>query len=264
MHPSTYRSFSEVEELHWWFRHRRDVCRDWLGRSLTRREGVAVDVGCGTGGNLPLFSEFATTVVGYELSDQALRYCRAKGREAALVRADANDLDRTLAPLSIDLVGLLNVLYHSWIRDDDEVLAAVMRILRPGGRVLVCEAAFDGLRRRRDRFDYGARRYRLRDLKAKLERAGFEIERASYLNLIGFPLAWILARFDRWSGASDRVPGDADVDRDLALANRFAQRMAYALTGLERIWMRAGGRLPFGINLMIVARKPAPDVQVGT
>jgi hypothetical protein len=40
--------------------------------------------------------------------------------------------------------------------------------------------------------------------------------------------------------------------------------MAYALTGLERIWMRAGGRLPFGINLMIVARKPATDVQVGT
>ncbi|MCH7780580.1 MAG: class I SAM-dependent methyltransferase, partial [Acidobacteria bacterium] len=71
MHPNTYDNFSAVEETHWWFRHRRAVAREWLRRARVHH-GVALDIGCGTGGNLPLLAEFARKVVGLDLSERAL------------------------------------------------------------------------------------------------------------------------------------------------------------------------------------------------
>lgn len=256
MHPNTYDNLSAVEETHWWFRHRRAVAREWLRRARVR-DGVALDIGCGTGGNLPLLAEFARKVVGMDLSERALALCVKKHAGAALVRADANDLERTLAPASIDLACLFNVLYHTWVDDDSSVLTAAHRVLKPGGHVLVCEAAFESLRRQRDRLDYGARRYRLSGLREKIERAGFEIERATYFNALGLPPAWLLARFDHWSGAYRRPLDDLQSDRDLDISNTWTQRLVYAITGIERAWLRLGGRLPFGINVLIVARKRA-------
>jgi len=256
MHPNTYDNFAAVEETHWWFRHRRAVAREWLRRArVAAHDGVALDLGCGTGGNLRLLAEFAGKVVALDLSERALTLCAKKRGQAALVRANANDLGRTLAPASIDLVSLFNVLYHAWVDDDRRVLSAVHRVLKPGGHVLVCEAAFSSLRRQRDRLDHGARRYRLGDLREKIERAGFEIGRATYFNALGFPPAWLLARFDHWSGACRRPLAERQTDRDLDVSNTWIQRLAYAVTAIERAWLRLGGRLPFGINVLIVARK---------
>jgi len=256
MHPNTYDNFAAVEETHWWFRHRRAVAREWLRRArVVAPDGVALDLGCGTGGNLPLLAEFAGKVVALDLSEQALELCARKRPDAALVRANVNDLGRTFAPASIDLVGLFNVLYHAWVDDDRRVLAAAHRVLKPGGHVLVCEAAFKSLRRQRDRLDHGARRYRLGELREKMEGAGFEIERATYFNAIGFPPVWLLARFDHWSGAYGRPLTEHSTDRDLDVGNTWIQRLGYAVTAIERFWLRLGGRLPFGVNVLIVARK---------
>ncbi len=256
MQPNTYDNFNAVEETHWWFRHRRAVAREGLRRArVAAHNGVALDIGCGTGGNLPLLAEFAGKVVAMDLSERALTLCAKKRGGAALVRANANDLERLFAPASIDLTCLFNVLYHAWVDDDQRVLSAAHRVLKPGGHVLVCEAAFESLRRQRDRLDHGARRYRLSGLREKIERVGFEIERATYFNALGFPPAWLLARFDHVSGAYRRPLDDRQTDRDLDISNTWTQRVAYALTGIERAWLRLGGRLPFGINVLIVARK---------
>lgn len=50
---------------------------------------------------------------------------------------------------------------------------------------------------------------------------------------------------------------DLQTDRDLDISNTWTQRLVYAITGIERAWLRLGGRLPFGINVLIVARKRA-------
>jgi SAM-dependent methyltransferase len=256
MQPKTYDNLSAAEETHWWFRHRRAVTLECLRRArIAARDGVALDVGCGTGGNLPLLAAFGSRVVGLDLSERALSLCAAKRDDAVLVRANANAVGQTLAPESIDLASLFNVLYHSWIKDDDAVLEGAHRILKPGGTLVVCEAAFESLRRQRDRLDQGARRYRMAAMKKKIEQAGFEIERATYFNAIGLPPAWLLARLDHWSGAYRRPLDENQKDRDLNVSNVWIQRLAYALTGLERAWLRLGGRLPFGINFLIVARR---------
>ena len=259
MQPNTYDNLNAAEQDHWWFRHRRALVREFL-RDLERRPGgLALDIGSGTGGNLPLLAESFERVVGLELSERALDLCAAKNPEASLLRGDANDLARTFAPASVDLASLFNVLYHSWVEDDLELLRSAHRILRPGGSLIVCEAAFESLRRQRDRLDHGARRYRLAPLVAKIKAAGFTIERATYFNAIPFPLAWFLARLDHWSGTYARPLDETQGDSDLDVSNGWIQRLAYAVNGLERGWMRLGGRLPFGINILIVARKNGAD-----
>jgi SAM-dependent methyltransferase len=256
MQPKTYDNLSAAEQTHWWFRHRRAVTLECLRRARIPADGgVALDIGCGTGGNLPLLAAFSSKVVGLDLSERALSLCAAKQDDAVLVRANANGIGRTLAAGSIDLASLFNVLYHSWVQDDAKVLSGTHRVLKPGGTLLVCEAAFTSLRRQRDRLDQGARRYRMAGLAKKIERAGFEIECATYFNAIGFAPAWLLARFDHWSGAYRRPLDEDRKDRDLDVSNTWTQRFAYAVTGIERAWLRLGGRLPFGINFLIVARK---------
>jgi len=260
MQAKTYDNFSVVEETHWWFRHRRAVTRECMRRAgVAEHDGIALDLGCGTGGNLALLAGFGGKVVGVDLSERALSLCAAKREEAVLVRADANEIGRTLAAGSIGLASLFNVLYHSWIKDDGKVLADMHRILEPGGTLVVCEAAFESLRRQRDRLDQGARRYRMGPLGQAIELAGFEIEYATYFNAIGFAPAWLLARFDHWSGAYRRPLNEAQQDRDLDVSNAWTQAVAHAVCGIERAWLRLGGRLPFGINILIVARKPAGD-----
>jgi SAM-dependent methyltransferase len=259
MHPNTYDNLNQAEQSHWWFRHRRALSREFLRRVGRHPGGVALDIGSGTGGNLSLLGESHGHVVGFELSEHAVSLCAAKNPHAAIVRADANDLARTVAPSSIDLVSLFNVLYHSWVVDDLALLKSAHRILRPGGHLIVCEAAFESLRRQRDRLDHGARRYRLAPLLDRIEKAGFTIERKSYFNAIGFPVAWFLARLDHWTGSYSRPLSEHQSDRDLDVSRAWIQRLAFAVSGLERVWMRLGGRVPFGINILIVARKNGSD-----
>jgi len=88
MQPKTYDNLSAAEETHWWFRHRRAVTLECLRRARIPTDGgVALDIGCGTGGNLPLLAAFSSKVVGLDLSERALSLCAAKQDDAVLVRA---------------------------------------------------------------------------------------------------------------------------------------------------------------------------------
>lgn len=95
-----------------------------------------VDLGCGTGRNLPLLAEGGNTVLGLDFSEGMLE--RAREAAAALpgVRVGAADLGAPLplADASFDLVFTSLVLEH--IADIRAFFREARRICAPGGRVL--------------------------------------------------------------------------------------------------------------------------------
>ena len=99
-----------------------------------------VDIGCGDGYLTLEAARWAGTVVGVDRSDEVLERARALGerRHAANVQWKKGDLSRLpLADASVDLALISQVLHHT--RHPDDALEEVMRVLRPGGRVLVLD-----------------------------------------------------------------------------------------------------------------------------
>lgn len=241
MRPETYAMVSEREEHYWWHRARRAMAAGLLGRHGLAPGCRAVDLGCGTGGNLSLFAPFSPrSVVGLDLSPIALEHARRKHPSAPLVRAD---LTRALpfADASMDVVTIFNVLYHQWIDDEVEVLSEACRILRPGGLLLATEPAFEALARQMDRAAMARRRYEAPEFAGLCRQAGLEIAFLSYFTSFGTPPAYFLK-----ATKADMKPLNPLINEILYLA---ARAEAFAIV--------RGFAIPFGVTMVCVARKPS-------
>src|SRR6266567_2800474 len=158
MQHHTYSIMYEVEEKHWWFAGRRriiasfveDICREFE----TGKPRI-LDVGCGTGANIQMLSQFGSAE-GVDVSTEALEFCRARGL-TNVKQGAAETLPHGDA--SFDLVTGLDVIEH--LDDDVAGLREMRRVLRPGGRALLFVPAFMFLWGVQDDISHHRRRYRL-------------------------------------------------------------------------------------------------------
>src|SRR5207244_5893178 len=134
MQTPTYAILRELEGKHWWYRGRRQIIASFVGRIAAKLPSDneclprILDVGCGTGGNLEMLSEFGA-VEGVDVSNDAVEFCRARG-VAPVKQAVAEDLPYDDG--SFDLVTGFDVIEH--LDDDGAALREMRRVLRPSGR----------------------------------------------------------------------------------------------------------------------------------
>jgi SAM-dependent methyltransferase len=128
--------------------------RDERRALLSHARGEVLEIGAGTGRNLPLYPPTVTRVVATEPDPHMLRRLRRTVHEASvpveLISAPAEALP--LAAASFDTV--VGTLVLCTVSDPAVVLAEVSRVLRPGGSYLFLEhvRAHDaGLARWQDR-----------------------------------------------------------------------------------------------------------------
>lgn len=91
----------------------------------------ALEVGCGTGLILQRVQEAARTAVGVDLSPGMLSAARARGLDAR----EGSATDLPLPDASFDVCYSFKVLAH--IPDWDACLREMVRVTRPGGRIIV-------------------------------------------------------------------------------------------------------------------------------
>jgi len=183
MQEHTYEIMYEVEGRHWWFVGRRKIIASFVRDICThigKRRPRILDVGCGTGANLQMLSNFGVAE-GVDVSTEALNFCRARG--LAKVRQGAAEA-LPFEDASFDVVTGLDVVEH--LDDDVAGLKEMRRVLRPGGRALLFVPAFMFLWGVQDDISHHRRRYTLPDLKARLAEAGLSVERATYANITFF------------------------------------------------------------------------------
>lgn len=196
MRDEEYEQLAATEDRHWWQQSRLDIAAVYVERMRLARDAAILDVGCGTGGTTAMLTRYGR-VTGIDLSARALGHARRKFPAGRLVQADANTVGALFRPASFDLVTCFNVLYHRWIRDDRATLAGVGRILKPGGYLLLTEAAFQILMRRHDAIGMGKRRYRLGDVRQYFDAVGLRYRWGQYFNAAAVPVAAALALRDR-------------------------------------------------------------------
>ena len=245
MKLSEYETMFRVEDGLWWYAGMRAITRAVVERYFTRGGRLRIlDAGCGTGANATCLTDYGA-VTGIDLMPLALRLARRRGH-TRLSTASVKALP--FASASFDLVTSLDVLPMLPREIETAALAEMARLLAPGGRVVVRAAAYDWLRGAHDRLWDVQHRYAPMELRAKIERAGLCVEHLSFANMWLFPLA-ALKRL-----SEPLFPRQAE--SDLAHNPGALNGALSALLGSEARWV-ARHRLPFGLSLVVVARKPS-------
>ena len=244
MQLHTYSLMYEVEGHHWWFYGRRKIITGFIERIFPRNQHPRpriLDVGCGTGANLEILSEFGDAE-GVDVSTDALSFCRQRGLDQVSL-GEAEKLP--YSDQSFDLVTALDVVEH--LDDDLAGLREMHRVLKPGGHALMFVPAFMFLWGVQDDVSHHRRRYTMTQLKERVTAAGFEIERATFANITFFIptlLGRVLMRITGFRPESENK-----------LTIGFLNKPLGIILGAEHHWLRHLN-LPIGVSAICVARKP--------
>src|SRR5690349_14805872 len=237
MERIVYDRMAEVDQLHWWYRARREILSDLIARKSDLPADARIpEVGCGPGHNLAMLGRFGR-VDGIEV-DGAARAIASARLGHAVLDAPLPDLPG-VADRSYDLIAILDVIEH--IDEDVAGLASLARKLKPGGRILITVPAFPFMWSAHDVVNHHKRRYTCRTLKALVRDAGLRLELISWFNSLLFPLAAA-------SRLAGRVTGKEDSDDKLP--PKPVNALFEWIFGLERY---ALGRLPFPPGVSLVA-----------
>ena len=258
MQQHTYAIMDEVEGSHWWFVGRRAILESFLKGIVNRLEsrlraanseaGPAkagtpslriLDVGCGTGANLEMLSQFGEAE-GVDVSDDALEFCRMKGLKAQ------KGLAETLpySDETFELTTALDVVEH--LDDDVAGLKEMFRVTKRGGYSLIFVPAFMWLWGVQDDISNHRIRYTKKQIVSRLQEAGYTIERATYANLTFFAPILGGRVFMKLTGIKPESENNINVS---ALNGLFGK-----LFGAERIWLR-NLNFPIGVSIVVVAKK---------
>lgn len=199
--------------------------RGWAGES--RR---ILDFGAGAGRFARLLARDGFEVEAIEPDAELRRRIAEAGVPVASSLAAVENED-------FDAIYSINVLEH--VEQDARVLVELFDRLRPGGSLFVYVPAFEVLFSSHDARVGHHRRYRRRDLVEKLDRAGFEIERADYVDCVGF-----------FAGLAYKWVGSREGDLSVASVRAY-DRFVFPISRWLDRW---AGRW-FGKNLLVVGRR---------
>ena len=244
MQQHTYAIMDRVEDSHWWFVGRRAILETFLRQIssslVTRQSSLRIlDVGCGTGANLEMLSQFGAAE-GVDVSDEALDFCRKKGLTVQ------KGLAETLpyADETFDITTALDVVEH--LDDDVAGLKEMHRVTRTGGYSLIFVPAFMWLWGVQDDISHHRIRYTRKQIVERLEKAGFTVERATYANFTFFAPVLGGRVFMRATGIKPASENNINIS---ALNGAFGK-----LFSVERHWLKKLD-FPFGVSIVVVARK---------
>jgi len=254
MQQHTYAIMDEVEGSHWWFVGRRKILESFLDsvvEKLGQRTSGAgtptqlriLDVGCGTGANLEMLAQYGEAE-GVDVSDDALEFCKQKGLQAQKGLAEK----LPFADETFDITTALDVIEH--LDDDLSGLREMHRVTKSGGYSLIFVPAFMWLWGVQDDVSNHRIRYTRGQIVARLQKAGYTVERATYANWTFFTPILAGRTIMKLTGIKPESENNITIS---GLNGVFGR-----LFGAESLWLRRFN-FPIGVSIVIVARKNNSD-----
>jgi SAM-dependent methyltransferase len=232
------------DETHWWYRGRRRIVLGFAQRLALPAGCAILDAGCGSGRTMRDLAQMGT-VWGIDNDPTAVRCARAiVGPRARLGSVECLPWRRP----AFDLVTCLDVIEH--LDDDVGALRELLRVTVPGGALLVTVPAFQRLWSRHDEVNGHRRRYVLGSLRMALVEAGWHVVDDTYFNAVLLPPAALARVATRRLSSRGRS--------DLELTPPRLNRILEAPLRLEAGLLARGMRLPAGLSLLCVCRRPIP------
>jgi SAM-dependent methyltransferase len=232
-----------TEATHWWFVGRRSVIDAILDSIDLPQDGVILEAGCGTGGNLATLARRGH-ITAFDPHIDALAF--AQNRHPDLdIRQGALPSELPYDEASFDLVAALDVLEH--VEDDRASAHALASLVRPGGWLLVTVPAHQALWGSHDRRLHHLRRYGRRQVLDLFADCDVDLVRVTPFNIVLSPIAIVYRVGERLLGL--------DLGNQERLLPWPINATLGALFRLESLLVRKGVPIPFGLSYAAIYRR---------
>jgi SAM-dependent methyltransferase len=245
MNPAEYANLDAVEPTHWYYAGKRALLRHWLEKvGPPKPEDVLLDCGAGTG-RFALEWQDRCRVFVLDDHEEALRMLRARFRADQVLSLSGDAVP--LPDGSVDYVTALDVLEH--VKPDAAVVQGFHRLLKRGGIAAVTVPASMALWSDWDETLHHFRRYDRSQLRALFPEEEWELLYVNYTNVVAYPAVWLIRNWRRFAGSKKTEHRTRSEDNiPPRTVNTFLQWLFVSL-GKTRF------PLPFGVSLLLVARK---------
>jgi len=238
MKPEAYSLMKELEDLHWWYRARRDIVCSLVAKYVPRGAQI-VDYGGGSGGTARRLRDLGFDVQVAEVAAEALSACIECGLSVI------NLAEETLPLKGADCILACDVLEH--VEDEVALIKQFKAALRPGGILIATVPAFEFLWSGEDFVSSHWRRHTQRSILRNISEGGFTNLWSSYFNTLLSPIVTANILFTRlfrphemYRSNIRRLPG-------------WQNQLLYRLFSLENHLLRSI-RLPVGTSIAVVAK----------
>jgi SAM-dependent methyltransferase len=245
LNADEYLKLAEVEDRMWYFRS----LHTHVARELARTRpggGDVLDAGCGTGGLILRLREANPSwgFAGIDFMPLACELARRRCGAGTDIR-EASITALPFADASFDAVVSADVVCQ--VENPEVAAAEFMRVLRPGGVVVINVPAYRWMWSYHDDSCQTKHRYTRPEVAALLRGAGFGGTRTTHWNALPFPVVWAKRKLFR-------TPADTSDVKDYP---RIIDTAFGALMAVEHAWLELGGVWAWGTSVFGVARKPA-------
>jgi len=222
----------------------------------TARGARVLDAGSGSGTLSLRIGRAGYQVLGIDASDAFVSHAEEKSRQSRLNDAVAfrkmDLLNPDLKTASFDAVVSGEVLEH--LEHDDQAVQTYYKVLKQGGYCIVTVPAHPHLWSPVDEWAGHVRRYTRDALETMFRKKGFIIDRCSYW---GFPLVRLYDRMIYRPMVYGKIkhPGKTDSRPGSVFSGWQKSRGLHGFISLLFTFDHLFSRLPFGIGLLLVARK---------
>jgi SAM-dependent methyltransferase len=249
------------EDQHWWFATRTwsllNLLDEYVPPSDGRRSqqagtGDVLDIGCGAGNMIHHLSRYGR-VKGTEVDARPVAMAQARGYDVR--QADATQ-GIPFPDAAFDLVTALDVIEH--VDADEAILREAHRVLRLHGTLAITTPAFQWLWSHNDVLNGHKHRYTPRELRERVERAGFRIRRLTFGFFLVFPMsAPLILMRNRMGKKQELSSHHFEEDAYQVEMEPVSPGLNTVLRGVGRVEaaMVAWVNLPIGTSLMCVAEK---------
>ncbi|HEX8874813.1 MAG TPA: class I SAM-dependent methyltransferase [Nitrosospira sp.] len=242
--PHHFAELAHAEAENFWFRSRNRLII-WALRSFFPDARTFLEIGCGTGFVLSGIASAnpCLEVSGSEIHSAGLSFAASRVERAVLFQMDARNIP---FESEFDVIGAFDVLEH--IEEDEKVLKQIFHAVSPGGGMILTVPQHRFLWSQQDEYACHVRRYEAHELSEKVEKAGFQVLRATSFVSLLLPLMFMSRLSKRKS------TGDFDATQEFRISRPVNWALERVLD-LERVIIRGGFSFPAGGSRLLIARK---------
>ena len=219
----------------------RDLCIEFLEKYETSSQKIVLEIGCSSGNLIKKIIELKKyNYIGSDAIKKNIKKLSNLYTTTPFVIFDL--LKNPFKKATCNALIMLNVLEH--IKDDLSALNEANNLLIKGGILIIEVPSGKFLYDNYDKELMHFRRYNMSDIIAKIENAGFKIEKKTHTGFFIFPLFILVKFFNKFFKRKDTVIKQAK------LSNNFFLKILFNLEKKFRNFT-----FPFGVKCYICSRK---------
>jgi SAM-dependent methyltransferase len=258
MRHQEYRIMFEAEDNFWWYVGMRNNLKTILQRYWDWKDKpnpLIVDAGCGTGAVLQrLVNGFDGSIspqnaIGFDLSDEALRFCAERGLGDRVSRGSITEMP--FADNTFDILVSFDVISN--LPEPTPGFKEVARVVKHGGMLVLNLPAYQFLYSEHDLAVRTLRRFDKKEVRSLLAQNGLMPLHMTYLNTVLFPpAAGVRLTKKMFLKAKPGKELHSDLTPPPTALNNL---LVWTMAQEANLIGRSSLSLPFGLSLMTIARK---------